>query len=137
MTATKERLHKLSRQECLELIQYQSFVGRLGFVAEGRPMVLPVNYLADETTVIFCTAEGSVLSSVGDGAAVAFEVDDSRPLEHSGWSVLVGGPARAVTDPKELEGLRRGPLRSWAARGLQVWVRIAIEEISGRRLGGL
>ncbi|MGA8016837.1 MAG: pyridoxamine 5'-phosphate oxidase family protein [Candidatus Dormiibacterota bacterium] len=136
MNRSDERLHELSRDESVELLQYHSFVGRLAFIVEGRPMVLPVNYVADEAGVVFCTAEGSVLSSVGDGAAVAFEVDDSRPLEHSGWSVLVQGTARAVTDPEELESLRRGPLRSWAAREPQVWVRIAIDAVSGRRLGG-
>ena len=129
-------LRVLSHEECVQLLQYHSFVGRLGFIVEGRPMVLPVNYLADEAAVVFCTAAGNVLSSLGNGAAVAFEVDDSWPLEHSGWSVLVQGTARAVSDPAELEALRRGPLRSWASREPPVWVRIAIEEVSGRRLGG-
>jgi len=135
MTDNEGRLHDLSRRECLELLQYHSFVGRLGFVVEGKPMVLPVNYLADEEAVVFCTTEGTVLASLGEGASVAFEVDDNRPLEHSGWSVVVRGPAHAVTEPDEVEALRRGPLRSWAARQPEHWVRITIEEVSGRRLG--
>ena len=135
MNRSEGRLRKLSRDESMELLQYHSFVGRLAFVVAGRPMVLPVNYVADQAGVVFCTAEGSVLSFLGEGAAVAFEVDDSRPLEHSGWSVLVQGTAQAVTDLEELEGLRRGPLRSWAAPAPQVWVRIAMDAISGRRLG--
>ena len=135
MTDSEGRLHKLSRRECLELLQYHSFVGRLGFVADGRLLVLPVNYLADEAAVVYCTAEGSVLASVGGGAPVSFEVDDNRPLEHTGWSVLVHGTARAVTDPEEVAALRRGPLRSWAWRQPERWVRITIEEVTGRRLG--
>ena len=135
MTASQSPLHELTRKECLELLQYHSFVGRLGFVLGGRPMVLPVNYLADEDAVVFCTAEGSVLAGVGGGAPVAFEVDDSRPLEHSGWSVVVRGTATEVTDPAEVDALRRGPLRSWAARAPELWVRITIEEVSGRQIG--
>ena len=109
MTASQRPLHNLSRKECLELLQYHSFVGRLGFVLDGRPMVLPVNYLADEEAVVFCTTEGTTLSAVGEGSEVAFEVDESHPLERSGWSVVVRGTARVVTDPGEIDALRRGP----------------------------
>ncbi|HYA00196.1 MAG TPA: pyridoxamine 5'-phosphate oxidase family protein [Candidatus Binatia bacterium] len=131
-----EHLHELSRGECLELLQYHSFVGRLGFLASGGgPMILPVNYLADETSVVFCTAPGSELGRLDDAAPVVFEVDDSRPLEHSGWSVVVRGVARAVTDPDEVEALNRGPLRSWAATPPVQWMRVTIQEITGRRIG--
>ena len=72
---------------------------------------------------------------MAEGSEVVFEVDDSHPLERSGWSVVVRGPARVVTDPGEIEALRRGPLRSWAARSPERWVRITIQEVTGRRLG--
>jgi nitroimidazol reductase NimA-like FMN-containing flavoprotein (pyridoxamine 5'-phosphate oxidase superfamily) len=62
----------LTREECLELLQYNSYVGRLGF----------------------------------------------------------------VLDPTELETLRRGPLKSWVSPGPQQWVRVSIDEISGRRIPG-
>jgi len=128
------RTHELSREECLDLLQNKSFLGRLGFILDGRPMVLPVNYLADANSVVFCTVPGTKLSHVADGAPVAFEVDSSRPLYHSGWSVVVQGTAREVSDPNELEQLRRGPLRSWAVPASEHWVRISIDEISGRRI---
>jgi nitroimidazol reductase NimA-like FMN-containing flavoprotein (pyridoxamine 5'-phosphate oxidase superfamily) len=134
MAEADGRLRELSRDECLELLQYHAYVGRIGFLLDGRPMVLPVNYLADADSVTFSTADGSLLSSLS-GSEVAFEVDDSRPLEHSGWSVLVRGVARTVVDPDDLETLRRGPLRSWAAPRPARWLRIPIETLSGRRLG--
>jgi hypothetical protein len=135
MPGSQRPLHDLTRKECLELLQYHSFVGRLGFVLDGRPMVLPVNYLADEQAVVFCTAEGTTLSAVGEESEVVFEVDESHPLERSGWSVVVRGTARVVSDPSEVDALRRGPLRSWAVRAPERWVRITIEEVTGRRLG--
>jgi len=127
------RAEALSREECLELLQFNSFVGRLGFVLDGRPIVLPVNYLADDTSLVFCTGVGTALSSAV-GAPVAFEVDGLRPLYRSGWSVLVRGTATEVSDPTELESLRRGPLKSWAAPGPQRWVRVSIDEVSGRQI---
>lgn len=135
MTHDEAPLEELTRLECLELLQYHSFVGRVGFVDGGHPVVLPVNYLADADSVVFCTAQGTSLD-VPDGVRVAFEVDQSHPLEHSGWSVLVRGTAAAVTDAEELEALRRGPLRTWARRVPERWVRIGIDEVSGRRLHG-
>lgn len=128
------RTEELSREECLRLLQFESYVGRVGFVAGGRPLILPVNYLAQDASVVFCTSAGSTLSALAGGAEVAFEVDSSRPLYHSGWSVLVRGTAHEVTDEHELERLRLGPLKSWAVRRNPRWIRITVDEISGRRL---
>jgi uncharacterized protein len=128
-------VEELSHDECLELLQHNSPVGRLGFLAEGRPMILPVSYMAEETFVVFCTTPGTKLSSA-TGASVAFEVDGVCLLYRSGWSVLVQGVAQAVTDPDEIERLRRGELTSWANPGPQLWIRVSIDEISGRRIPG-
>lgn len=129
------QIEMLTDEQCLELLGHNSFVGRVGFVLEGgRPMVLPVNYLLEGGSVVFCTAPGSTLSTMSEGTPVAFEVDSSRPLYNSGWSVVVQGTARPVTDEQELEALRRGPLQSWAQPASQRWVRISIDAISGRRI---
>jgi hypothetical protein len=82
---------------------------------------------------VFRTAVGTVLS-VLDGADVAFEADDNRPIGHAGWSVVVQGSVRKVTDAQEVDILKRGPLRSWAWRSADQWSRISIDMISGRRL---
>lgn len=127
-------MRELSADECRQRLMKSAFVGRLAFVDGGAPMVLPVNYLADERTVTFCTSSGRKLSAIQSGERVAFEIDDIRPLHHTGWSVLVTGTAHEVTDAAELDALRRGPLKSWAAGPDAVWIRIAIESISGREL---
>lgn len=128
------RVHELSREESMELLQLHSFVGRIGFVVEGLPLILPVNYLADDESIVFCTEPGTKLSTIGGGARVVFEVDDSRPLYHAGWSVVVKGTAREITDVSELDELRRGPLHSWATRSTEHWVRISMDEVTGRRI---
>ncbi len=124
----------LDRPECLELLQFHAFVGRVGFIADSLPHIIPVNYLADGAGLVFCSAAGGKLSALAQGASVVFEVDDSRALDHSGWSVVVRGTAREITDPDELEFLRRGPLRPWGVAPSEHWIRVGIEDISGVRV---
>ena len=96
-------------------------------------MVLPVNYVTDDDSIVFRTAKGTKLSRL-NSAPVAFEIDASRSSRASGWSVLVEGVARQVTDPADLDLLRRGPLVSWATPTAESWVRVTIDKVSGRRI---
>jgi uncharacterized protein len=121
----------LERDERVDLLTHESFVGRLGLIVEGRPLILPVNYMVDRGTVVFCTAAGTKLNAIVGGADVAFEVDDHRSLRHAGWSVLVRGRAEIKAD---LAHLRAGPLRPWAKGARTNWVRIPLDEVSGRRI---
>ena len=128
-------LETLTPEECLELLTFKSFVGRVGFAAEGgHPTILPVNYVVHKGSVVFCTAPGTKLSYLAGGAPVAFEVDSHRPLYHTGWSVLVQGTAQEVTDPAEVDLLERGPLEAWAMPTAPHWIRVSIDHISGRRI---
>jgi uncharacterized protein len=129
-----QRLEVLDRAACVELLAHHRFVGRLGVIVDGRPIILPVNYIFDGDSVVFCTASGTKLDAVVAGADVAFEVDDSVPLHHSGWSVLVRGHAEVISDPGDLARLRHGPLRPWVKGARANWVRISLDEISGRRI---
>lgn len=127
-------LDVLDRQECIQLLSHESFVGRLGIIVDGRPLVLPVNYIVDGDAVVFGTGAGTKLNAIVGGADVAFEVDDSRSLHHSGWSVVVRGRAEIVTDAAEVARLRAGPLRPWVRGARANWVRIPLDEVSGRRI---
>lgn len=60
----------------------------------------------------------------------------TRSLYHTAWSVVVRGQAREVTEPSEIERRHRCPMRSWASPTPGDWIRISIDEISGRRLPG-
>ena len=35
-------IEELPREECMRLLQYGSKLGRVAFIVDGRPMVLPV-----------------------------------------------------------------------------------------------
>jgi len=124
---------ELSEDECLRLLARVHF-GRIGFVADGEPTVLPVNYAYDDRAVVFRSTDGSKLAAAVARTRVAFEVDATDPLYQGGWSVLARGPLEVVDDPAEIERLSRLPLRPWWPTARDRWLRISVESVSGRRL---
>lgn len=129
------KFRDLDETQARQLLRDGSFVGHLGFIEDGRPMIIPVNYLADDDAIFLLTNEGHVISRMV-GEIVAFEVDEFRALEEQGWNVLIHGMMRRVEDPEEVKRLARGPLHSWAWHHPARWVRIDIADISGRILTG-
>jgi uncharacterized protein len=126
-------LTTLTREECLELLR-GAVVGRIGYVSDGMAIIIPVNFAMLDDDIVFCTSKGSKLSWLNLRGRVAFEVDENRPADHEGWSVLIRGVAREVTHPEELAVLRRRPVHSWLRSPHEHWVRISIEAMSGRAL---
>ena len=110
-------------------------VGRIGFLAGGEVIILPVNFLVDGQDVVFRTAAGSKLSSIEVGHYVGFEADAYDPATETGWSVLVSGLAEIVEDEADAARLNALGLRSWGGGGAElVWVRIRPSSVSGRRI---
>lgn len=127
-------LRVLSREECLALLRGHLGLGRIGYVVDGVPVIVPVNFMLDGDSVVFCTAKGSKLSWLSNHSRLAFQADHSHPADESGWSVLIRGTAQEITDPAEIRVVRSGP-RSWAVPSTEHWVRIVIDQVSGRWLG--
>jgi nitroimidazol reductase NimA-like FMN-containing flavoprotein (pyridoxamine 5'-phosphate oxidase superfamily) len=118
---------------CLSLLSAVS-VGRVGFVAGGEVLVLPVNFVVDGQDVVFRTASGSKLASAEVGTPVAFEADNYDDITQSGWSVLVSGRAEVVEDDEEIGRLGQLGLYSWAsAMDRPFWIRIRPTSVTGRR----
>ena len=131
-STSQTRVHELSRTKSIELLQLHAYVGRIGLVVDGRPLIVPVNYLADDESIVFCTEPGTKLSAVGAGAPVVFEVDDSRPCTTPGG---VSSSREQRTRSPTKTSWRRcggGPLHSWATRSTQHWVRISMDEVTGQ-----
>ena len=127
-------LDEIDRGQCLELLGTTS-VGRVAFLVEGRPVILPVNYAVDGETIVFRTAEDTVLNQVAL-QAVAFEVDRIDETSQTGWSVLAQGVAQDVShaiDTKS-ERLRALALVSWAPGRRHRWFGIKADVLTGRRL---
>jgi nitroimidazol reductase NimA-like FMN-containing flavoprotein (pyridoxamine 5'-phosphate oxidase superfamily) len=131
--AQSPRLTELDTAECLRLLSDHG-IGRLAVTGEEGPAVVPVNYGVSDGAVVFRTAPGAT-PSLAVGKKVAFEVDRVDEALSEGWSVLVVGTASAVTDPEAVRGLREPDLTApWAGGERLLWVRIAPERVTGRRI---
>jgi nitroimidazol reductase NimA-like FMN-containing flavoprotein (pyridoxamine 5'-phosphate oxidase superfamily) len=127
---------ELERRECLRLLAKMP-VGRIVHTRHALPAVLPVNFCLDgDGAVLLRTSASSELVRAVDGAVVAFEADEVDADAHAGWSVVVTGPARVVTDPAEHARLVRTGPRSWVPSPREVFVRIEPELVTGRELVG-
>jgi nitroimidazol reductase NimA-like FMN-containing flavoprotein (pyridoxamine 5'-phosphate oxidase superfamily) len=133
MELDRNGLEVLDRDECLRMLSGAT-LGRVGLTSGALPTVLPVNFFLDGERILILTGRGSKLEAATQNAVVAFEVDDFDPVYHSGWSVVVTGTAHAITDPAELETLRRMPLARWAPWNNGRVVAIETEIMSGRRI---
>lgn len=133
MEFDKNGLEVLDREQCLSLLA-TSTLGRVGVSTGALPTVLPVNFLLDGDRILIRSNAGTKLDAALQDTVVAFEVDDFDPMYHSGWSVVVTGVARALSDPDELAAVDRLPLAHWAPRSAGHVVAISTEMVSGRRL---
>jgi nitroimidazol reductase NimA-like FMN-containing flavoprotein (pyridoxamine 5'-phosphate oxidase superfamily) len=129
-------LEILDDAQCWALLRTQS-VGRVGVSIGALPVILPVNFSAMDGTIVFATAPGTTLAAAVAGSVVAFEVDDSDPVDHSGWSVLLVGEAHEVEADSELVArLSAAGGAPWAAGERPAIVRVTPGFLSGRRLVG-
>lgn len=134
-TTTDQSPHVLDHEECVRRLRH-GYTGRVGFVDDGRPQVLPVNYAFADGAVMFQTGPGAKYEAASREDVVAFEIDGTDVDLHAGWSVQVVGRARILTDPDEVAWASGLPLRPWAYGGHRpFWVRIDPSEITGRRFG--
>lgn len=127
-------LEIIPRKECILLLGTQR-VGRLGFIVDGSPMVLPVNFAIQGDVVVFRTGEGTKLDAA-IGARVTLEADEVDQGSGTGWSVIVQGVARDVTHDTDwfAESLRHLAPPTWLPKSPDHYVRIDPILISGRRL---
>ncbi len=113
MTSGIGKLKGLSRSECLSLLATVR-VGRVGIATKEAPLILPVNFVVLNESVVFRTVPGTKLGAARTGAAVSFEADSYAPDGAWGWSVLVHGIASEMSAGPERDQLRIARLRAWA-----------------------
>jgi hypothetical protein len=84
--------------------------------------------------VIIRTSADSKLAAAVRNAVVAFEIDEFDADLRSGWSVVLVGHARRVSDPQELKTFRELPLHLWTPDRRDDFIRITPEIVTGRRI---
>ncbi|MFJ6648408.1 pyridoxamine 5'-phosphate oxidase family protein [Streptomyces sp. NPDC091290] len=125
---------ELDGAEALRLLGSVS-LGRIVFTRHALPMVRPVNHVLDGGDIVIRTHEGAALTSrterAGDpGVVVAYEADAIDPRTHLGWSVVVTGYARLVTDPEDLARCL-ALVRPWVDQAMDQAVRIRPDLVTG------
>ncbi|MDC0765402.1 pyridoxamine 5'-phosphate oxidase family protein [Streptomyces sp. HD] len=128
---------ELAVAEAMRLLGSVS-VGRIVFTRHALPTVRPVNHVLVDGDIVIRTHEGATLTAHTRGAdsqgvVVAYEADAIDPDTHLGWSVVVTGYARLVTDPRELARYQ-ALLRPWVQHTMDYAVRIHPDLVTGMRL---
>ncbi len=132
---TDGELETLSDEECLQRLRRES-IGRIAFIAEEGPVILPVNYRVVDapsgTLIALRTRPGNLVEQAP--TSVAFEVDSIDPGHHEGWSVLVRGDLLHAT-PNSDAFREQYDSEPWLA-GRDAWLLVDPWAISGRELHG-
>lgn len=119
----------LSQEEAWDFLRKRT-MGRLAVSIAGHPDIFPINYFADDNSIVFRTAPGSKLLEVTINASVAIEVDSYSAKE--AWSVVVKGDAAVLEKQAEIYEAEALPLRSWVPTIKPIFVRVTPSEINGR-----
>ena len=131
--AARPELLELGPEECRDRLGSRG-VGRVVQSTPRGPEALPVNYAVVSGAIVYRTVQGSA-PDPAPGEQVAFEVDQVDDALSQGWSVLVSGTARHVTEPEEVRRLtEQAHIQPWPGGDRDLWVRIEPERFTGRRI---
>ena len=127
--------YELSYGKCRELLAAGVF-GRVGVCTPQKPLILPVNYAVVGEAIIFRTTPHGAVANRDWDAPIAFEIDHVDYADHKGWSVLATGRADRIEDPEEIARIKRTwEPQPWAGGDRPLYVKLAWDELTGRRLG--
>ena len=129
----KPGLEILGEAECLQLLAREP-VGRLALTSSVLPVVLPINFVLLDTTIVFASDQGLKLEAARQGNVACLEVDGFDRWRHGGWSVLATGRLKEITDPTRLAEAKQLPLSPWALSTPRHYVELPVELLSGRRI---
>ncbi|MDK0517859.1 pyridoxamine 5'-phosphate oxidase family protein [Streptomyces sp. ML-6] len=131
----RPRPEALDEKECWALLDDHG-VGRVAVEAADGLDVFPVNYQILDGKVLFTTTSTSALAlAAAAGAEIAFEEDHLDEAFRQGWSVLLVGPVRTVSDPVEAQALRDAAhSQPWAGDGRDTAVLLSPHRVTGRRI---
>ena len=130
----RQGLEVLDPETCWSLVSSIA-IGRLAVMDAGEPAIFPIAHRVDGHSIVFRTTFGTKLTAASMERPVAFEVESFNDGTHAGWSVVAKGTATDVLDEAELAHLESLGLEPWAdAIERNDWIRIRVDEISGRRI---
>ncbi|NEW37690.1 pyridoxamine 5'-phosphate oxidase family protein [Nocardia cyriacigeorgica] len=132
---TGRRVVELDREQALSLLAEASF-GRVVYTRDALPAIRPVNHIVDDGVVIVRTRLASQFSGTVHTiptVVVAYQADDIDTVSRTGWSVVVTGIARPVTDRTRLARYH-DLLRPWVGMALDDVIEIEPTLVNGIQL---
>ncbi|GAB3120790.1 pyridoxamine 5'-phosphate oxidase family protein [Glaciibacter psychrotolerans] len=123
-------VHTLTEAECWDFLTANS-LGRIATHVHDVVDIVPVNFYADGSSILFRTAPGSKLLELTINDNVAFEIDGYD--DQMGWGVVVKGTAHALDKQSDIAAAEASPLHPWIPTLKQVYVRITPTHITGMR----
>jgi len=146
---------ELTEGECWQMLASVP-IGRVVFTQRAMPAIRPVNHLVEGKNIIIRTHLGAAIASRAatagragaagtaafgggrdeePGSVVCYEADQLDQASHTGWSVIVTGLARMVTDPGAIARYADA-LEPWMTGDMNQIVAIESRFVSGIRLVG-
>lgn len=128
------RLEQLSRAAALRLLGSVA-IGRLVFTHQALPAIRPVNHLVEaESIIVRATSGAAITAAAGNrGVVVAYEADSIDSESRLGWSVIVVGTARLLTDDAA-SARYRARLRPWVTGIVDDVIMISADLVTGYRM---
>lgn len=105
-------------------------LGRLVTAGGGQVEIFPINFVAQDRSVLFRTAEGTKLFGAVMNDSVLFEADDHT--DAGGWSVVIRGTARVLSTAADIREADRAQLVPWIPTEKLRYLRITPNDVSGR-----
>ncbi|WP_460700785.1 pyridoxamine 5'-phosphate oxidase family protein [Nocardia thraciensis] len=128
-------VEEIGRDESMRLVAAAPF-GRVVFTRDALPAVRPVNHCVADGEVVIRTRLTSRLTDAvrsDPAVVVAYQVDDIDMVRRTGWSVVVTGLARTVTDPERVARYEE-MLRPWTDTVMDAVISIEPTIVTGIRL---
>ncbi|MBO0774261.1 MAG: pyridoxamine 5'-phosphate oxidase family protein [Actinobacteria bacterium] len=126
-------LDSLTAAECRSFLG-SGGVGRFLFSEPRGPVAAPVNFRMLGDDIVFRTDPGTSLAEGAAQERVSFEVDHLDEALGEGWSVMVSGHARVLSDPGELAEAQALGVAPWAGGNRDVYIRLTPVVMTGRRI---
>ncbi|GAB4586893.1 pyridoxamine 5'-phosphate oxidase family protein [Nocardia sp. IFM 10818] len=127
----QRKLRELSAADSLKRLASAQY-GRIAFSRRGVPVIRPVNHIVEADAVVVRAHLGASLLR-GDGQVVAYEADDFDENTRRGWSVIITGVARVVTDREQVRRYET-LLEPWITMPADHVIRIETEVVTGVEL---
>ena len=108
----KIMIKNLKAKESIHLLR-DNYIGRLAFISQGNPYIVPITYYYDETSnsILGYSAEGHKMNAMRKNRSVSLEVDEIISVNN--WQSIL---AHGVFE--ELQGSEAKFLLHWFAQGV-------------------